>query len=142
MDRDAAAEGDQARRTAARAARLRKKLARIDVSDRALITEPETPADPSDPAAQAPRNRIRARFTELYGERTSIEAVLAVLRACGTASEPAAGHRGQPAREMPRGGGQRVGEGLADGAAVACAAGFLPVPVGDGVAEAVAGAGE
>jgi hypothetical protein len=62
-----------------RADGLRKKLAKIDVSERALVTELETPIDPPDPAAQALRNRVRARFTELYTERTSIETELATL---------------------------------------------------------------
>jgi site-specific DNA recombinase len=70
-----------AQRNAARAETLRKKLAKIDVSERALITELETPIDPADQAAQALRNRIRARFTELYTERTSIETELATLEA-------------------------------------------------------------
>ena len=34
---------------------------------------------PADPAAQALRNRVRARFTELYTERTGIETELATL---------------------------------------------------------------
>ena len=46
---------------------------------RALVTELETPVDPADPAAQALRNRVRARFTELYTERTGIETELATL---------------------------------------------------------------
>ena len=62
-----------------RADGLRKKLARIDVSERALIAELETPIDPADAAAQALRNRVRARFTELYAQRTSIETELATL---------------------------------------------------------------
>ena len=62
-----------------RAEGLRKKLAKIDVSERALVTELETPIDPADPAAQALRNRVRARFTELYTERTGIETELATL---------------------------------------------------------------
>jgi hypothetical protein len=37
------------------------------------------PIDPADAAAQALRNRVRARFTELYTERTGIEAELATL---------------------------------------------------------------
>jgi hypothetical protein len=72
-----AAAGAQRRQQ--RAAALRKKLAQIDVSERALVTELETPIDPADAAAQALRNRIRARFTELYTDRTSIEAELAGL---------------------------------------------------------------
>jgi hypothetical protein len=47
--------------------------------------ERSAPIDPADPAAAALRNRIRARFTELYGERISIEAELAALE------EPATG---------------------------------------------------
>ena len=39
----------------------------------------ETPADPSDPAAQALRQRIRARFTDLYTQRTTLETELAAL---------------------------------------------------------------
>ena len=62
-----------------RAEGLRKKLARIDVSERALVSELETPVDPADAAAQALRNRVRARFTELYTERTGIETELATL---------------------------------------------------------------
>ncbi len=76
----------QAERDAKRAASLRKKLARIDVAEKALITELETPAEPGDPAAQALRNRIRARFTELYTERTTLESELAALEA--PAGEP------------------------------------------------------
>ena len=63
---------------------LRKKLTKIDVSERALVTELETPIDPADPATQALRNRIRARFTELYTERTSIETELATLETAPT----------------------------------------------------------
>jgi site-specific DNA recombinase len=73
-------------RCTARAKTLRKKLDKIDVAETALITELETPADPADPAAQALRNRIRARFTELYTERTAINTNLAALDA--TAAEP------------------------------------------------------
>jgi site-specific DNA recombinase len=71
------AAADQRRQQ--RAAALRKKLAKIDVSERALVTELETPIDPADAAAQALRNRVRARFTELYTERTGIESELATL---------------------------------------------------------------
>jgi len=39
----------------------------------------ETPADPGDPAAQALRQRIRARFTDLYIQRTTLEAELRIL---------------------------------------------------------------
>ncbi len=76
----------QIARTTARTKTLRKKLAKIDVAETALITELETPADPDDPAAQALRNRIRARFTELYAQRTSIQTDLAALEA--TAAKP------------------------------------------------------
>ena len=50
------------------------ELARIDTAERALISELEQPADPADPATQAYRARIRARFTDLYAERTRTEA--------------------------------------------------------------------
>ena len=60
---------------------LRAELARIDTAERALITELEHPADPADPAAQAYRARIRARYADLYAERTRTEADLAGLHA-------------------------------------------------------------
>ena len=62
-------------------AHLRAELARIDTAEHALITELEQPADPADPAAQAYRARIRARFADLYAERTRTEAQLADLQA-------------------------------------------------------------
>ncbi len=52
---------------------LRAELARIDTAERGLISELETPADPADPAAQAYRARIRARYAEMYDERTKTE---------------------------------------------------------------------
>jgi hypothetical protein len=58
---------------------LRAELARIGTAERALISELETPADPADPAAQAYRARIRARYAEPHDERTKTEAKLAVL---------------------------------------------------------------
>ena len=66
----------QTARHAETAGHLRKQLARIDAADRALITELETAADPADPAAQAYRARIRARYAELYDERTRTETAL------------------------------------------------------------------
>ena len=69
----------QDQRREKRADGLRKKLAKIDVSERALVSELEIPIDPADPAAQALRNRVRARFTELYADRTGIETELATL---------------------------------------------------------------
>ena len=66
---------------AAQAEQLRKQLARIDVAERALISELETQADPADPAAQAYRARIRARYAELYDERTGAETALAAAQA-------------------------------------------------------------
>jgi len=62
-------------------AHLRTELARIETAERGLISELEQPADPADPAAQAYRARIRARFTDLYAERTRTEATLAELAA-------------------------------------------------------------
>ena len=77
----------KADRATARTKALRKKLVKIDIAETALVTELETPADPDDPAAQALRNRIRARFTELYAERTRIQNDLAALETM--AGEPA-----------------------------------------------------
>ena len=80
-----AAAAEQRRRT--QAGTLRRKLAKIDTAEAALITELETPADPADPAAQALRQRIRARFTELYGQRTTLETELAALDAAAPAGQ-------------------------------------------------------
>jgi hypothetical protein len=44
-----ASAADHAQRNAAKVARLQKKLAKIDVSERAVITELETPIAPGDP---------------------------------------------------------------------------------------------
>jgi hypothetical protein len=62
-------------------AHLRGELARIDTAEHGLITELEQPADPADPAAQAYRARIRARFADLYAERTATDAKLTTLQA-------------------------------------------------------------
>ena len=62
-------------------AHLEAQLARIEAAERGLISELEAPADPADPAAAAYRSRIRARYAELYQERTTTEAELAALRA-------------------------------------------------------------
>ena len=85
-----ASAAGQAERRDKQAAAIRRKLARIDTAENALITELETPADPSDPAAQALRQRIRARFTELYGQRTTLDTELAALEEPPTeqASDP------------------------------------------------------
>ncbi len=61
----------RAERRDKQAAAIRRKIARLDSAETALITELETPADPADPAAQALRQRIRARFTDLYTQRTN-----------------------------------------------------------------------
>jgi site-specific DNA recombinase len=74
-----ASAAGQAERRDKQAAAIRHKLARIDTAEAALIAELETPADPGDPAAQALRQRIRARFTDLYTQRTTLEAELAAL---------------------------------------------------------------
>jgi hypothetical protein len=68
-------------RHARREAHLLGELARIDAAEHDLITELETPADPGDPAAQAYRARIRARYAELYDQRTRTEAQLKGLQA-------------------------------------------------------------
>jgi uncharacterized protein (DUF3084 family) len=68
---------DAAQETARRAAhakRLDKQLTKIDAAQQALITELETPADPGDPAANALRERIRARYRELHTEQKTLEA--------------------------------------------------------------------
>jgi site-specific DNA recombinase len=80
---------EQAARHAETAGHLRKQLARIDTAERALISELETQADPADPAAQAYRTRIRARYAELYDERTRTETELkAAQTATATADDP------------------------------------------------------
>ena len=79
------ATGQASQRTAKTAA-LRRQLTKIDTAEKALISELEAPADPGDRAAQALRQRIRARFTDLFTERTRIEAELATLEA-GTAQD-------------------------------------------------------
>lgn len=76
---------DQTARHPETAAHLRKQLARIDTAERALISELETAADPADPAAQAYRTRIRARYAELYDERTRTKTA---LQAAQTAAHP------------------------------------------------------
>ena len=84
-----ASAAGHAERRDKQAAAIRRKLARIDTAEAALITELETPADPSDPAAQALRQRIRARFTELYGQRTTLDTELAALQEPPPPSRPA-----------------------------------------------------
>ena len=74
-----ASAAGQAERRDKQAAAIRRKIARLDSAETALITELETPADPADPAAQALRQRIRARFTDLYSQRTTLETELAAL---------------------------------------------------------------
>jgi DNA invertase Pin-like site-specific DNA recombinase len=67
---------DAAEARARKEARLRAELARIGTAEHGLITELEQPADPADPAAQAYRARIRARYAELYDQRTTTQAQL------------------------------------------------------------------
>jgi hypothetical protein len=66
---------------------LRKHLARSDAAERALISELETAADPADPAAQAYRARIRARYAELYDQRTRTEADLKAAEAAAAEAD-------------------------------------------------------
>src|SRR5450631_588700 len=75
---------EQAGQRAAKAAALRKQLARIGSAENALITELEAPADPGDRTTQALRQRIRARFTDLFTERTHIQAELTALETATT----------------------------------------------------------
>ncbi len=63
----------EAAQRATRAKRLDKRLDQIETAQQALVTELETPADPGDPAAQALRERIRARYRELHTERAMLE---------------------------------------------------------------------
>ncbi len=78
-----ASAAGQATQRKDKAAALRRRLAKIDTAENALITELEA-ATPGDPAAQALRQRIRARFTDLYTERTRTEGELAALEAATT----------------------------------------------------------
>ena len=78
---------EQTARHAEAAGHLRKQLARIDTAERALISELEIAADPADPAAQAYRARIRARYAELYDERTRTETALAAAETATTQAE-------------------------------------------------------
>jgi len=59
---------------------LNTQLNRIDTAERGLISELEAPADPADPAAAA----YRARYAELYQERTKTEAERDALQATAT----------------------------------------------------------
>src|SRR5579859_3805839 len=74
-----ASAADKAQRNAARAATLRKELARIDAAERGIVAELDAPPNPGDPAGQAWRQRCRQRFTELFTERTRYETELAAL---------------------------------------------------------------
>ncbi len=76
-----ATTAEHAEARARQQAHLRTELARIDTAERGLISELEQPADPADPAVQAYRARIRARFADLYAERTRTETQLADLQA-------------------------------------------------------------
>jgi site-specific DNA recombinase len=67
----AAHAGQQARQIT----HLTTELARIDAAERGLISELEAPADPTDPATAA----YRARYAELYAERTRTQTTLDAL---------------------------------------------------------------
>ncbi len=79
-----ATDAGHAEAQARKIAHLHIQLRRIDTAERGLISELEAPADPGDPAAAAYRARIRARYAELYTERTSTETDLAALQATAT----------------------------------------------------------
>jgi hypothetical protein len=80
----------QTARRAAHAKRLDQQLAKNETAQHALITELETPADPSDPAALALRERIRARYRELHTEQKTLEAERDQLDTAATGtSDPA-----------------------------------------------------
>jgi hypothetical protein len=70
----------QAARDAARANTLRKKLAKIDTAETALISELEsTPEGMPEAAVAAYRQRLRTRFTELYTQRSTLQGQLDTL---------------------------------------------------------------
>jgi hypothetical protein len=73
---DAQAAADRQAQEAA----LNARISRIETAQNAKILELEDlPADPGDPAAQAYRTRIRARFAELHRERDQLETQLKTL---------------------------------------------------------------
>jgi site-specific DNA recombinase len=73
---DAAAAADRD----AQEARLKARIARIEAAQDSKILElEELPANPDDPATQAYRARIRARFAELHDERERLETQLKAL---------------------------------------------------------------
>ena len=73
---DAAAAADRDAQDAA----LKARIGRIETAQNAKILELEDlPANPDDPAGQAYRARIRARFAELHEERERLEAQLKTL---------------------------------------------------------------
>jgi len=80
-----ATAADAAETQARQEKHLRTELARIDTAERGLISELEQPADPASPAAQAYRARIRARYAELYDERTRTETALKAVQAAAPA---------------------------------------------------------
>jgi site-specific DNA recombinase len=73
---DAAAAADRdAQETA-----IKARIARIETAQNSKILELEDiPADPDNPAGQAYRARIRARFAELHNEREHLETQLKAL---------------------------------------------------------------
>ena len=73
---DAQAADDRAAQETA----LKARIARIEAAQNAKILELEDlPANPGDPAGQAYRARIRARFAELHDERDQLETQLKTL---------------------------------------------------------------
>jgi site-specific DNA recombinase len=73
---DAAAAADRDAQQAA----LKARIARIEAAqDSKIIELEELPANPGDPATQAYRARIRARFAELHDERERLETQLKTL---------------------------------------------------------------
>jgi hypothetical protein len=69
-----ASAAGQAAKQAARIQWVDKRLAKIELAQRALVTELETPAKPDDPGAQALRERVRARYSELHTEHAALQA--------------------------------------------------------------------
>ncbi len=78
-----ATDAGHAEQLARKTAHLNTQLRRIDAAERGLISELED-RRPGDPAAAAYRARIRARYAELYTERTRTEADLVALQSAAT----------------------------------------------------------
>ena len=70
---------EQQAQAEAQAAALHLRIKQIDISEKNLISELDAATRLPAPAAEAYRNRIRERFTDLYSERQTITTQLAAL---------------------------------------------------------------